>query len=450
MKILLIFPSRLDSTGQVKKYKKVLFMPLSLAILDGLTPDRHQVSIVNDIAEPIGFDEPYDLVGITVMTSQAGRAYAIADQFRTKGIRVVLGGYHPTLMPDDASPHADALVLGEAEEVWEDLLADCENNRLKSIYQAPELSDLSRPCFPRWDNFNLDTYVRPLRAKTPEVPIFATRGCPFNCSFCTVTHFFKRTFRTRPIANVLAEIDASPSDQFFLTDDNIIGKPEYAREFFKGLQPKQVRWYTQLSSNIVHQPDLIDLAGRAGCHSAFIGIESINQESLKSANKQFNNIAMYEELFGRLRAAGITPFVGIIFGFDYDTPDIFERTLDFLRKNKISMASFQILTPFPGTRFYDDMEEQGLILDKNWSLYDGSHMVFRHRTFSQLQLLDGYWQAFGQFHSLANITRRLSHPPRLDKNPLVSLAVNLLFLLHNRRLIRSRQHPMAGGVTRIK
>ena len=449
MKILLVFPSRLDSHGRVKKYKKVLFMPLNLAIIDSLTPDRHQVTIVNDIAEEIDFNGPWDLVGITAMTAQSGRAYEIAARFRSRGIPVVMGGYHASLLPGDAAPHADAIVIGEAEPVWEQVLADAEAGALKPVYQALEPWDLSLARPPRWDHFNVSAYVRPFRAKAPEVPLFATRGCPFDCGFCSVTRFFGSSFRTRRISHVLDEIDASPSRQFFLIDDNIIGRPAYTRELFKALIPKQISWYTQLSSNIVKKPEILELAAKAGCHTAFVGIESLNRESLEGANKSFNHIETYTELFARLRSVGISPYVGIIFGFDQDTPEVFRQTLEFLRKNKVTMASFQIMTPFPGTPLFDQFEGEGRLLHKNWSLYDGSHMVIRHPVFSTEALLDGYWQTFQEFHSLPDLARRLSRPVRLDRNPALSLLVYALFLMHNRRLVLKRQHPLAGGVSRI-
>ncbi len=450
MKILLVFPSKPDDKGNIIKYKKALFAPLNLAILDSLTPSCHKVTVVNDIAETIDFLAPYDLVGITAMTPQVERAYQIADRFRASGVKVVMGGFHPTFLPHEAKEHSDAVVIGEAEDLWEELLDDCENNRLKDFYKAPSVCDLKRLVIPKWDNFNLNKYTASIGSKLPELPMFATRGCPFRCNFCSITHFFNGSFKAKPVENVLKEIDASMVNRFFIVDDNIIGKPDYARELFKALTPKNIRWLAQFSTGILRDPELIDLAAGAGCHSAFLGIESINRESLQGANKGFNKISQYEEIFKRLKKAKITPYVSIIFGFEQDTLEVFKETLDFLFKNNISVATFQILTPFPGTKSFEDIDGDDRILHKNWSLYDGNHLVFKHKILSNDQLVKGYWGVFREFYSIGNIIKKLFNPVRFTTNQALNTIINFSYFLHNRKIVHSCEHPLSGGVNKIR
>jgi len=402
------------------------------------------------MVETIDYSASYDLVGITAMTSQADRAYQIADRFRASGVKVVMGGYHPTFLPHEAKEHSDAVVIGEAEDIWEEVLEDCENNRLKDFYKAESMSDLKKLVIPKWDNHNLDKYTRSLGAKIPELPMFATRGCPFNCNFCSVTQFYCNTFRVKPIENVLKEIDAVKADRYFIVDDNIIGKPDYARELFNALKSKKIQWFSQLSTNVIRNPELIDLAAQSGCHAVLIGIESINKESLRNANKQFNKTSQYEELFKRLKKAKITPYVSIIFGFDHDTLEVFRQTLDFLFKNNISIAILQILTPFPGTKIFEKVDGEGRILHKIWSLYDGNHVVFRHKTLSINQLLNGYWGAFREFYSIGNIIKKLFNPVRFATNDALNLVINISYFLNNRRMVYAFDHPLGGGVFRVK
>ena len=239
MRILLAAPSQLDSQGLPQKYRRAFLPPLSLAVLNSLTPRIHEVRIVNDVVEEIDFSQDYDLVGITCMTSQAGRAYQIADRFRSTGTRVVLGGVHPTILPEEGKEHADAVVVGEAERIWPEVLVDAENRRLKEFYRENGHPDLSGPLIPRWDEMNLHVYPRRMGAKLPFMPLLTTRGCPFGCKFCSVTSLYGSSYRTKSISSVLSEIDAIHAQEFLFVDDNIACDPAYSRELFRALAPKR-------------------------------------------------------------------------------------------------------------------------------------------------------------------------------------------------------------------
>lgn len=449
MNILLVFPTKLDKDEKPIKYKKGFLPPLSLALLNRLTPKQHKVLIVNDFVEDIDFSSSYDLVGITAMTGQVERAYQIADKFRASGTKVIIGGVHATLLPQEAKKHSDAVVIGEAENIWEQIVSDCESNNLKEFYKDNSYPDLQNLLIPQWDNMDLNIYPRPMGRKLPMMPIFTTRGCPFNCKYCTVTKFFGKSYRTKPIDNVIREIETTNAEQYFFVDDNIAGKPDYSRELFKALSRKNIRWFSQISTTVLKNPDLIDLAAKSGCTCIFIGIESINNKSLKSVNKGFNKFEEYAELFARFRKAGIVPYPSIIFGFDDETNEVFRKTIDFLMENKVGYAAFFLLTPLPGTTLYEEMKNDGRLLHRNWSLYDASNIVFQTKGLSINELYKNYWKTYQTFYSLKNITKRIFYNFQISSSPFNSLIEDLFFQFFFRKVVNSFEHPFSGGVNKI-
>lgn len=449
MKILFIYPTRLDREQTPIKYKKAFLPPLALAILNGLTPRHHDVRVINDIVENIDFSSDYDLVAITAMTTQIGRAYQIADKFRKLGVRVIIGGIHATVLPEEAKKHADSVVIGEADNIWEDILIDFEGNRFKDFYKDDSRPDLQRLILPRWDNMNLSIYPKPFGHKLPKMPLFTTRGCVFNCKFCSVSKYFGKTFRFKPIDHVIKEIEHTQTNSFLFVDDNIACNIDYSRELFKELIKKDINWFSQISTTVLKTPEIIDLAAKSGCTSLFIGIESINSESLKSVSKNFNKVEQYEELFARLRKAGIKPFPSIIFGLDEDTPEQFNTTIKFLMKNKIGNAYFWILTPLPGTKLYEEMDEDGRILSADWSRYNLSDVVFQPKNFTPDELYDGYWKTFQEFFSLKNIAVRLLYNAPIARNPMDALFRSLYYQLYYRKKVNSYDHPLSGGIKRL-
>jgi radical SAM superfamily enzyme YgiQ (UPF0313 family) len=443
MKILLVFPSHLDEQGQPVKYQQPLIPSLALAILDRLTPKHHTVQIVSDVVASIDFAGDYDLVGITVMTIQSERAYQIADQFRQRGVPVVLGGIHPSLLPAEAKQHADAVVIGEAENLWEQVLDDCERHKLQEFYRAAAYPDLQTLVIPRWDHFNLRLYPRSPGLRLPLMPIFTSRGCPFNCKFCSLSKFSGHTYRLKPVAHVLREIEAMKARHYFFTDDNLACEADYARELFHALARQKIRWVSQVSTTILKHPDLIELAAKGGCTALIMGLESINQTALRAMHKGFNSVDHYAELFARMLKVRIAPFPSFIFGLDDDPPDQFRLTLDFLKQHRIHDALFWILTPYPGTELFAEMAQAGRIDHQRWSLFDAAHVVFQPKHFTRAQLQELYWQTYRRHYSWSNL---------LDytfQSRLSLLVKNLLVRQIVGHKVAAREHPTAFGVGRL-
>ncbi|MFH1874422.1 MAG: radical SAM protein [Pseudomonadota bacterium] len=451
MNILFVYPSSLDSNGKVIKYKRAFVPPLSLAILDSLTPNKHKVRVVNDLVEDINYDAGYDLVAITSMTSQIERAYKIADQFRLRKVKVVIGGIHATALPQEAKQHADSVVIGEADNLWRKILLDAEKNRLQDFYQDSCLPDLKELIIPKWDNMNMRIYPKRLGAKYPLLPIFTTRGCPFGCKFCSVTKFFGKSYRIKPIENVLAEIDSIGAKEYIFADDNIACNPDYSRELFKSITKRNIHWLSQISTRVLKTPDVIDLAAKSGCNFLVVGVESINQASLETVNKGFNKIEAYVELISRMHNAGINPILSFIFGCDEDTPDLFEKTLQFLKKNKVGYATFWFLTPLPGTELYQELDQAGR-LDKgdSWSMYDLTNVLFTPKNFSKEQLYHLYWQTFRQFYSLGNTIKSVWRSAKISDKPVQQFFESLFLQSFWRKKVFSNEHPYSGGLGKIK
>ncbi len=450
MKILLVYPTALDQTGAPVKYRKAYLPPLSLAIIDSLTPQRHVVKIVNDCVEQLDFDADFDLIGITALTAQAPRAYQIADAFRSRGKKVVLGGIHPSLMPAEAQAHADAVVIGEVEELWGEILADSENNRLKGIYRNDQPPDLQRLIIPKWDKVNLTLYRRSLGPRhMPRMPIYTTRGCVHNCKFCSVSKFFGHRYRHKPIENVLKELDAVRADSYFFVDDNIICNPDFSAELFEALANKNIRWMSQATTTILQHPHLIELAAKAGCKSLFFGIESLNADNLKSVKKGFNHPEAYVELLERVDRAGIRPWLSVIVGLDHDDHRELKRTIAFLKDINIGSVVLWVLTPLPGTDLYEEMKRAGRILDTDWSRYDASRVVYQPLHFTPQELSDEFWEMYLELYSWPRVFRHTVRFLRSRRKPLSQLLVDLKLQYYTRVQLIDRTHPMAMGVQRV-
>lgn len=448
MKILFINPTRLDQDGNPVKYKKAFTPPLFFAVFNSLTPDSHEKIFINDIVEDINFDQNYDLVAITSMTVQAERAYQIAEKFTKKGTTVILGGVHPTVLPEEAKKYAHSVVIGEAENLWHTILNDVENKTLKEFYKEDEFPSLEDVPIISYKNINLNPYITNIGQKRPFVSLYATRGCPFGCKFCSVTKIFGKSYRMKPIENIISEVHHVQSlgvDIVFFADDNIAFKPDYARELFKALKKTHINWVSQTSTTILKHPDLITLAGDSGCFSLLVGIESLNKDALASANKNFNKIENYVHLFNELSRAGIMPMYSFIFGFDSDTPEHFMETLEFLKKNRIYYPLFWLMTPFPGTEIHDELKSEGRIHEASWSKYGASDVVFQPKNFSEQELTDCYWETFQKFYSLNNIIPHTINGYKTNKYPIKTAINNLLYQTYYSLKVKRRDHPFSGG-----
>ncbi len=411
MNILLISPT-IDTR---KKTNKALMMPqLALYILQGLTPKKHHVTIVEEEAGLVDYDTDCDLVGISCMTANAPRAYDLCAEFKKRGKMVVLGGVHPTILPDEGLQFADCVVIGEAEGVWEKMIEDAEAGQLKRTYHEPN-PDLSK-YVPKDFSKILKNRLFNL------IPIMTTRGCPYNCDFCCVTNLFGKSIRHIPIENVVRDIKESGAKNFMFLDDNIIGNSKYAKELFTALKPLNIKWVGQASvSLLVKDNELMQLAVDSGCKALFFGVESVSKEQLKTMRKAFNEIVELENALKKIKKMGILIHASMVFGFDNDTKETFNETVEFLIRNKVSTVSFNILTPYPGTKTYDDLKKEGRLISDDWKHYDHNTVVFKPKNMTPYELQMGKTNARKKFYSVKSVLTRLTGNLY---NPLIYFPMN--------------------------
>lgn len=405
MKIKLISP-RMTLRPMDSEYKRVLSPSISLLVLAGLTPSEHEVAIDDENIGSLTLDDHPDLVGISVNVDTSKGAYKIASLYRNRGIPVILGGIHASAAPEEALRHADAVCIGEAENVWEQIINDTRHNRLEKRYYSEKPADLATTPIPKWELLNTSDYLY-------TNIVCASRGCPFNCEFCynSCTYVHNR-FRNRPVEQVVSEISLLKTKHVMFVDDNFIGNLGWTRRFVNAIKPLNLTWHAAVSANIGSHPDLLDEMQASGCQSLFIGIESINEKSIKSAFKYQNNIRNYEELINNLHDRGIMLNASMAFGFDEDHPDVFDRTLKWLVTNKVETMTGHILTPYPGTRFYKKLKKEGRIIDKDCSHYNTSHVVFEPKNMTKEELYKGYLRIYRRFYSIGNIIKRIPKHPR--------------------------------------
>ncbi len=402
MEICLIAPEASRYHNDSTRLGKPLFPPLGLMTVAALTPDKHNVTIIDESDKAVDFDIQPDLIGLTAMTAAAPRAYQIADGFKRQGITTVMGGMHASAMADEALQHVDSVVVGEAEELWPQLLDDFEHGNLDRLYRHKRYPDPGKVPAARRDLVDINKYV----AKDT---LQATRGCPFACHFCAVSNFFGRTYRTRPVEHVVAEAAALKGRPLILVDDNIMGEPSYARRLFDGLAGLKKTFLTQASTTMLKTPELITKAARAGCRALFVGLESISPQQLTKMGKQFNVVTKYRELVQRLHDNGIGIIGSFMFGMDGDEADVFERTAEFAEEAHIDIGQFSIITPLPGTKFYEQLEREGRIIERDWTKYDGTHVVFQPQGMSMDRLYAGLQWIYQRFYSWRSIAKRTAH-----------------------------------------
>ncbi len=400
-KILLIAPSHSLSEHKNLKKGKDLRMPMiSLLYIAAMSPaDKYEVDVVEEEVENIDFDADCDLVGITAMTASAYRAYDIADEFARRGKKVVMGGIHPTVLPHEAKKHCDAVVVGEAETVWNRLLTDFDAGRLKPFYKGG-LAE------------NIDAYPLPRRdlIKIPVIlnlqPIVSSRGCPYCCDFCSVWKFFGRKVRHVSIERVVEDIKGANTRNFMFLDDNIIGDRMYAKALLKALIPLKIRWVGQASISFVKDDELLNLLIKSGCKGLFIGLESVSVEKIKYLKKGMKDLRETVDAVNKIRERGIAVHASIVFGLDNDDMSIFDETLEFMFKTKISSASFNILTPYPGTDVYERFKKENRLITENWRFYDHCTATFVPKNMTIDQLVNGYLHVREEFFKFSGIFKR--------------------------------------------
>lgn len=389
--------------------------PLSLLQLSALAPAHWKVEIVDENIEDLPGDFGADLIGITAMTYQARRAYRIAGMARERGIPAVLGGLHPSTLPDEALEHAASVVIGEAEPVMHALFSDFEAGRLRRVYHGGADASLSEYPSPRRD------VIRKKRYLTRNL-IQTARGCPWDCPFCSTTRFFGKKYRSRTIDDVIRDIASMEGDFFLFMDDNINGSPPYCKELFRALIPLKKKWASQASLVMAEDDELLALARDSGCIGIFVGFDSLRPDN-KTGLSKYKSISSVEDCVKKIQDHGIGLEASFVFGFDDDDPGVFERSVRWAQKLCLANATFQLLTPYPGTAIYQELRDQNRILTYDWDLYNQARVVIRPKRMSPEELWDGFVWSRKEFFTWGSIFRRLS---KLPVRKMHNFAYNIL------------------------
>jgi len=391
-----------SETSRFVRHRRLIRFPqLTMPLLAAWTPAHWEVGHTDEIIQRVDFNKRVDLVGITANTPAAPHAYMLAREFRRRGVAVVIGGPHATLMPDEVAQYADATVIGEGELVWPRLLADFERGELKRIYRSCALPGLKQMPAPRWDLIKGRAYGRGVT--------IATRGCPFACDYCSIPQMYQRRMRYRPIGEVVDEIRRMPGRALIFWDDNLGADRAYAKELFKAIAPMKRWWTSQCTADVAFDDEFMSLAAKSGCKALFLGLETISQASLNVANKRHNRADEYREVIRRFHAHGIAVQAGVVFGFDHDDRTIFRTTVEFYRSAGLDSATVSVLIPFPNTPLFKRLDAEGRILTRDWSKYNGKKdVVFQPALMSPKELLMGMEWAARQFYSLPSIIERMA------------------------------------------
>jgi radical SAM superfamily enzyme YgiQ (UPF0313 family) len=442
MRIILIYPSgrRFGGGGPLKRQARAHRYPgMGLTMVAALTPPGAAVSIVDDEREAIDYGRPADLVGISILTPNARRGYQIAREYRGRGVPVVLGGVHVAACPEEAAAEADAIVAGEAEDTWPRLLEDFAAGRLRKVYRSSNAVTLAGLPAPRRDLLRKDEYIT---VNTVQ----ATRGCPFNCEFCTMSALLGHETRFRPVEEVVEEVRRLEGSTFVLNDDNVSQRNDYFKALFEGLIPLRKTWVGNASWNVSRDLEMMDLMARSGCTGVFVGFESVEfQEGLAKGVRSASRLPLYLEAVRRFHERGISVIGGFIFGFDNDDPPIFDRTLEFALASRVDAAQINILVPYPGTPLHERLEREGRIVERDWNRYVTSHVCFEPRRLSRQALFENYLRVREAYSAWPRVAGRfLRAVPYSRPRPLVvNLAVNLAFR-RGARILRKKTKKVGG------
>lgn len=428
MKLTLIKPN-MGMMGDKVYIDEGRMEPLQLGVLAALTPADVEIRFFDDRMEVIDYDEPTDLVAITVETFTAKRSYQIAKKYRERGVKVVLGGMHVSLIPEEAQGRADAIVVGDAESVWNEVLTDAKRGELKPIYHGCYQTNPQQGVLTRRDIFQNKGYL-------PITLMQYSRGCPFRCHFCASSSYFRARHAVRDVAEVVAEIKSQPRKLIFFVDDNIVADFSAAKELFRALIPLRIRWVSQGSINMLKDKELMKLMVKSGCLGLVIGFESINPANLQTMNKQANqHLSLhYEEQIEELRSYGLQTWAAFTIGHEEDTVESIQALCDFAIQSKFTFAAFNILMPYPGTALYDQLKGEGrLLFDGQWWLHDDfrfNHAAFLPKGMTQDELTQAGFAARKRFNAPGSIIKRLLEPRTNLRTPyrlLTYLLYNPLF-----------------------
>lgn len=402
MKIKLIAPHehREDIISSPFKLQRV-----NLPLLAALTPPGHTVTIVEEAFAADDIDQDVDLVGITVLTELVPRAYQIGDTYRRKGVKVVMGGIHPTILPDEALEHADAVVVGEAEGLWPQLVTDAASGQMQRIYRAGNMTDLTGLPKPRRELF-------PEISGKGNIPIpvgvETSRGCPYDCEFCCIGQTLGQQYRVRPVQEVIAEIEGIDSPHLFFVDDALGLNRNAAKELFTEMIPLRRQWLAQGTVSLAEDPELLGLMKRAGCMGLLIGFESVQKDTQDEVNKIKNLRIDFYEAMHRFHDEGFGILGCFVFGFDYENKDVFDQTLEFIMRSHMDCAQLRILTPYPGTRLYKRLSSEGRLFANDWWLrgYPPDTLLYRPRGMTADELITGFARLNRHVYSFGAITKR--------------------------------------------
>jgi len=416
MKILLVHPAPKENSlfsNLIKKFWPL--HPMTLPQLAAVTPSNHNITCIDETFQQIDFSEDYDLVGITCNTPLAPRAYEIADGFRDNGSVVVLGGVHPSAMPHEAKEHADSVVIGEGEISWPKIVNDLERKgKIKPFYKS-ELIDgkmIPPPAWEKFGNFNLTARIQ------------ATRGCPYNCEFCSLHIVEGRKLRMKPVENVIKEIISCKKKWITFVDNSLTLNPSYTKEIFRKMKGLGKKFACFGNINVLAKDkELLKLAKEAGCVAWEIGFESVSQKSLNEAGKGMNKVERYKKAIETIKEYGMAVIGSFIFGFDSDTPDIFDVTLEAIYELELDSVTCNILTPYPGTKLFERLEKENRILTRDWSKYDLGHVVFKPKNMSEKELFYGTKKVIRSIYNPLNQLRMDIKSFKLGLSPFIATAV---------------------------
>jgi radical SAM superfamily enzyme YgiQ (UPF0313 family) len=407
---------------------------LSLATVAALTPPEVEVSFRDDLINPIDLNgdmKEVDLVGISCSTKTVLRSYQIAQAYRERGVPVVMGGIHPTALPDEALEHCDAVVVGEAEESWPRLIDDFRRGNLETIYQQRDFTPPEEIPLARREIYRAKDYF-------PIDSLQATRGCPYLCDFCSVRRFFGGTYRYRPIEDVIVEARSLRHKMIMFADDNIVGHPRYSQHLLEALIPLRKWWIGQASLAGLEDEKKIKLMAKSGCKGVLIGFESLSEDNIRASRKHQNRPADYLSIIRNLHRHGIAVWASFMFGLDHDDKGSFERTVRFAIEAKFFSVNFPILTPYPGTTLYERLKEEGRLTEERWWLLadqGGRAPHFHPRGMTREELREGWEWTWREYYSYASILRRFQWEFRPT---LVNKAIYFPFNLFQRRFVHKK------------
>lgn len=431
-KILFIQPTIYDDNGKLVKKRKQYFVGLAHPLLAALLPEGWEAELCVELIEEIPYDTDADVIGIGGVGHAAKRAKDIAVEFKKRGKIVFMGGPMVSLVPDLAKEYCDSVMIGDSEETIAELCHDIENGTLKPFYQKP-LTSLSTP-LPRFDlvvNKRIGDFL----------PVQAGRGCPNNCSFCTISCLFKGRYIRRDIDEVMRDIQYIKSlgfKKFLLVDDNIVSDPDYMLELCRRIKPLKMKWMSQCAIQIADNPELLRAVAESGCYVLSFGLESMNPQALRDVNKSWCDPSDYMRILETVNQAGIEVASEMIVGLDTDTSESLEATARFIEHSTIIAPKFYCLTPIPGTPLNRQMTEAGRIADDNVLDYAPSKSVLNTPNLTAEQVTEEYWKLYKRLYSIKNILKRTLCNKRFFRHPsrtLFFFGVNMIYRSHIKRRV---------------